>query len=128
MTRERLTDSAQGYCEIYCDFYTSCFSEPDVCERKYEVQLYDWLKDYESAALREQDKVVDSDQFNRWISVEERLPEHGQKVLGIDSDGEIEVWCFDAEYPSMCRYGGNLRAFDISRWMPLPEPPEEEDT
>ena len=61
-----------------------------------------------------------------WISVEERLPEHGQKVLGIDSDGEIEVWCFDAEYPSMCRYGGNLRAFDISRWMPLPEPPKEE--
>jgi hypothetical protein len=70
------------------------------------------------SALREQP---------RWISVEEKLPEHGQKVLSIDSDGEIEVWCFDAEYPSMCRYGGNLRAFDISHWMQLPSAPTEEE-
>lgn len=93
-----------------------CASEADAGENGSGI----WQEDINAldmaiAALREQP---------RWISVEERLPEHGQKVLGIDSDGEIEVWCFDAEYPSMCRYGGNLRAFDISRWMPLPEPPE----
>lgn len=54
---ERLTDCAQGYCEVYCDHYTSCFSEPDICERKHEVQLYERLKDYESTGL-EPDAVM----------------------------------------------------------------------
>lgn len=48
---ERLTDCAQGYCEVYCDFYASCASAPDVCERKYEVLLYERLKDYEGTGL-----------------------------------------------------------------------------
>lgn len=55
---ERLTDCAQGYCEVYCDRYTSCFSEPDACERKYEVQLYERLKDYEGTGLEPEEIVV----------------------------------------------------------------------
>ena len=63
------------------------------------------------AALREQP---------RWISVEERLPEDGQKVLICTKTKLIK----DARYSR--RRGcfitsGNITA---THWMPLPQPPE----
>lgn len=60
---ERLTDCAQGYCEVYCDHYTSCFSEPDVCKRKHEVQLYERLKAYESTGLEPENMAHWEEQF-----------------------------------------------------------------
>ena len=44
-----------------------------------------------------------------WISVKDKMPEDGKEVLF--SDGI-----------SMIAY-----AQDVTHWMPLPEPPEEED-
>lgn len=44
---ERLTDCAQGYCEMYCKKYILCFEDPENCVLKDEIKLYDALKSIE---------------------------------------------------------------------------------
>ena len=44
---ERLTDCAQGYCEMYCKKYMLCFEDPEDCDFKDEIKLYDALKSIE---------------------------------------------------------------------------------
>lgn len=44
---ERLTDCAQGYCEMYCKKYMLCFEDPENCVSKDEIKLYDALKNIE---------------------------------------------------------------------------------
>lgn len=47
---DRLTDNAQGYCEMYCDSYNSCFN-PDNCKKQKEIAIYEKLRDYENSDL-----------------------------------------------------------------------------
>ena len=73
-------------------------------------------------------------QLPRWIPVEERRPEYNVRVLVIDvyaGDG-VAIWTRE-EYPDDPEDGcwiddrGWWHAFDeVTHWMPLPEPPEEE--
>ena len=44
---ERLTDCAQGYCEMYCKKYMLCFEDPEDCIFKDEIKLYDAIKSIE---------------------------------------------------------------------------------
>lgn len=44
---ERLTDCAQGYCEMYCKKYEHCFEEPGDCIFKDEIKLYEAVKSIE---------------------------------------------------------------------------------
>ena len=61
-------------------------------------------------ALREQEQ-------RRWIPVTERLPDIGIEVLVYSEDDGI---CMDY-------YGGDsFGYYDVTHWMPLPEPPKEE--
>lgn len=74
-------------------------------------------------------------QVPRWIPVEERLPEYGVRVLATDMYEEDDctgIWTRE-EYPDDPEDGcwidepGWWHAFDeVTHWMPLPEPPEEE--
>lgn len=43
----RLTDCAQGYCEMYCKKYGHCFGDPGDCIFKDEVKMYEALKSIE---------------------------------------------------------------------------------
>lgn len=73
---------------------------------------------------------------NEWVSVEDRLPEPGERVLATDCGfvGEFYI----NKRGKWQRYNVNcselLMALDILYWMPLPEPPDrrppegEEDT
>ena len=73
---------------------------------------------------------------NEWVSVEERLPEPGERVLATDCGfvGEFYI----NKRGQWQRYNVNcselLMALDILYWMPLPAPPDrcppegEEDT
>ena len=47
MSVERLTDCAQGYCEMYCKKYEHCFEEPGDCIFKGEIKLYEAVKSLE---------------------------------------------------------------------------------
>ena len=75
------------------------------------------------AALREQETATNCNGLGGWISVEERLPEVGQRVLVCSlydlqnigwhlGDGR---WQIKTAYPDT-----------PTHWMPLPEPPEVE--
>ena len=44
---DRLTDCAQGYCEMYCKKYMLCFEDPEDCIFKDEIKLYDAIKSIE---------------------------------------------------------------------------------
>ena len=54
---ERLTDMAQGYCEVYCDFWDKCTEEPENCQWKNEVNLYNRLREYEASGLEPEEIV-----------------------------------------------------------------------
>ena len=61
-----------------------------------------------------------------WIPFDDIKPKDGQSVLGITTEGEMEVYQFDAEWKHcLCKYGGHVKTFNITHWMPLPEPPKE---
>ena len=66
---------------------------------------------------------------NEWVSVEERLPEPGERVLATDCGfvGEFYI----NERGQWQRYNVNchalLMALDILYWMPLPKSPKEDE-
>lgn len=75
--------------------------------------------------------------MNEWISVKDRLPSQGKHVLAYSLD-PLNKGCFraywsgDIYYPSWNCYpiGSNASdglVFDITHWMPLPEPPKEDE-
>ena len=69
---------------------------------------------------------------NEWVRVEERLPENGQIVLFHQKDGFI--YC--AEYfvgkelmsPEWFIDNDSWNAKVVTHWMPLPAPPEKENS
>ena len=66
--------------------------------------------------------------MSEWISVKERLPKAGERVLA--TDGYFVGEFFLNRRGQWQRYNVNnyllMAAFDILHWMPLPEPPNEE--
>ena len=73
----------------------------------------------------------------KWISVEERLPEHGTDVLVLTAPGTLSLGqnCVVAEYihPRMEKSGVFINFYAgyddknilaVTHWMPLPEPPD----
>ena len=64
--------------------------------------------------------------FQKWIPVTERLPDEDQKAICIMDDGSFRV--FRWSYIDWMWDDGNewYKEKDITHWMPLPEPPQEE--
>ena len=68
-----------------------------------------------------------------WISVKDRLPEAGSRVLVFDETSEeFDLWSLEPRESEWCPIGwydsaGWFRRGDeITHWMPLPEPPKED--
>ena len=69
----------------------------------------------------------------RWIPVTERLPENDQDVLVMVHwrDYPENMMCYGRKYKTRWylwngELGELVKGFDITHWMPLPEPPKEE--
>lgn len=61
-------------------------------------------------------------QSQKWISVKERLPKIGDKVLVISRLGDQSVATFDGDaFVDHHGIGAVIKYF--THWMPLPEPP-----
>lgn len=60
-----------------------------------------------------------------WINFNEVKPLDGERVLSITSDGVMEVMYFNKDWQHcLCQYNENVKVFNITHWMPLPEPPK----
>lgn len=71
---ERLTDCAQGYCEMYCKKYGHCFEDPENCVFKDEIKLYDALKSIEGIVpLDRLLELADADKDGRLVVLDEKI-------------------------------------------------------
>ena len=120
---------------------------PDVREKLVELQsiitcpnaicnFCEHFKNKSACEKRKKEVIADNMIANgvtiqRWIPVEERLPDHfGVFVVAISEPGKMRVGkdCADFDpfaktwLPSMCW----ARGYKVTHWMPLPEPPKEE--
>lgn len=65
----------------------------------------------------------------RWIPVTEWLPEHGEVVLSRLTFNELRILQWDNVSRWWLGYGAgdDWRQKDVTHWMPMPQPPKEED-
>lgn len=87
------------------------------CGREHE-QLAEWLEELQRYKER------------AWISVKDRLPEEGEKVLIYTKTDITTFGLYTKNYGFGKREGfecgdGFMWMNTSSHWMPLPEPPEE---
>ena len=63
-----------------------------------------------------------------WISVDERLPEHGDVVLCFMKFGGQRLLLWDGVSSRWLGYGlgDDWKKTDVANWMPLPNPPKGE--
>ena len=89
----------------------------------------DYYSGYDAALCAVQDLIADMPTLtppNEWVSVYDRLPEPGERVLATDCGfvGEFYI----NKRGKWQRYNVNcselLMALDILYWMPLPAPPD----
>lgn len=83
------------------------------------------VENYDALALALYDAGYRKKSEGEWISVEERLPESLQRVLVIDTKGDM----FTSVYISFATGKNawstqNSYLGDVTHWMPLPEPPK----
>ena len=66
----------------------------------------------------------------KWIPVTERLPENLTSVIVHRKDGGIFTWeYFNTSPTDECWIDDSMNVYsfyDVTHWMPLPEPPKEE--
>ena len=110
---------------------TAC--SPDNCEKRGRKTCYECVANHffangvrlesEQATSDKASKVVEIDQFNKWIPVTERFPENDTAVI-VATDNGIVFQCLYA-YDGWDLWDGYT--VNITHWMPLPEPPKEVD-
>lgn len=133
---EKLTDSAQGYCEMYCKKYGRCFGDPGDCVFQNEVKMYEALKDYECTGMSPMDiktiaaTAIREQEERRWIPVSERIPEIGRKCLIANREIVVRGWLRpDGVWKtgvSSDEIWSKFSLYPPTHWMPLPEPPKGE--
>ena len=103
----------------------------DNCVRKAEDEAYDDPERKEKYdALNDAIDLINAPSLLRgWISVKDRLPEDGQKVLVCGTRKGMQVGVFRGlmhPFDAMGWWWKKDTRLDVTHWMPLPEPPEEE--
>ena len=102
--REKLVEQAISH--FWYGVSHDIFSEPVTTYAKLAIE-----------ALKKENGVT----VQEWISVDDRLPEQGEKAICIDADGDMMIgkytewgWMFPCYFE------------DLTHWMPIPEPPKGE--
>lgn len=114
-SRDNMFKGCAGGCPYWCDKYGCHSTEMKMDALAYIQQL-------------EQRLVEANETSPRWISVKERLPEDGQKIIAAfrDSGG----WIVDQARYSNGEFDFASWAYvwadNITHWTPLPEPPMED--
>jgi hypothetical protein len=116
--RKALMDAWRGqYCSD-CELNSLCQDDDSNCWFKQAADAIEELL----AEL-----VTIRNQLPRWISVEERLPESGERVLimfkPLEGEENISIgWLTKSGFDC---YDDSVYFFrSVTHWMPLPEPPK----
>lgn len=93
---ERLTDCAQGYCEMYCKKYMLCFEDPEDCTFKDEIKLYDAIKSIEGIVPFDRLlELADADRSGRLVVLPSKTVWELTMDAGPDCDMKCPVDAFD---------------------------------
>ena len=108
-----------------CAYWTRC----EKCPARNEPDCID-ANDLRAAAVIERltaENAALREKMPQWISVEERRPEPGKRVLATDGVFVGEAYRTSAD--TWRRYDGiamrDCLGSIVTRWVPLPEAPEE---
>lgn len=98
----------------------------DNCVRKAEGEAYDdpERKEKYEALNAAIDLINNPSMLQKWISVKERLPEYGRYMV-VTQKGNAGPNVHTATYNRM-GWWTYANFGEITHWMPLPVPPEEE--
>ena len=121
-----------GTCNICPYFGDECDSDREV------IDALEYIQQLERKIGELTGKVAQLEAAQpKWISVEERMPEHGTDVLVLTAPGTLSLGqnCVVAEYihPRMEKSGVFINFYAgyddknilaVTHWMPLPEPPD----
>ena len=111
---------------MFCGFAGANF-ELDTCQITGNAQKHIPYSKMSDCPLVE---VPEDVQPVKWISVTERLPSLDEDVLVCAYGTLIRTWCLHKKYSKRFweteeGYFDDFNA--VSHWMPLPEPPKEEE-
>lgn len=63
-----------------------------------------------------------------WVSVKDRLPEHGKRYLIYATSGDNKIGHITtAAFGGHFALSGRCAYWKVTHWMPLTQPPEDED-
>ena len=96
---DRLTDCAQGYCEMYCKKYGHCFGDTGDCIFKDEIKLYEAVKSIEGIVPFDRLlELADADRAGRLVVLPCKV---GDTVYQIDAErvyeSEVKWIIFDCD-------------------------------
>ena len=109
------------------------FSEAPLQDNHDQNIVYDTIQTCIQAVERMPSANVVERKTGKWIPVTERLPENDQDVLVMVHwrDYPENMMCYGRKYKTRWylwngELGELIKGFDITHWMQLPQPPEEE--
>ena len=101
-------------------------------QKRYEqyIRTENAIRNMPSAQTGEKEIEYADEKEQKWIPVTERLPLYGQDVLAVRTYGDGEK-CQEVLMAHIAVWNEETgerwwNATNITHWMPLPEPPEEE--
>ena len=112
-----------SYCKVDADDSKDCPSCPSNGDET-KCELYpERRKNAQEKAKAEIDRCIDVE----WFDFDKQKPVHGDSVLGIDTEGNIDVYQYSDKWSScLMKYDGNIKTFNITHWTFLPKPPKDD--
>ena len=114
-----------------CHYSPPCDGDCGLCNN---VEMYDDQIEHIADAIIESDIIKCCHRQSEWISVDDRLPEDcGMPVLivAVNSYNQMRIvkgftdyQCPITFHTNEREYDGVWRAWEVTHWMPLPEPPK----
>ena len=98
-----------------------------VCGDRLMIDAADVLQEYVHRCKRYADEIMALREQPRWISVTERLPTEGERVLAATEgvfSGEAYLSCEGVWMRSYGVVWVSLADIPVTHWMPLPDAPE----
>lgn len=122
-----LADLAHCSGDHSCELCSHCDNGNFMCIDNLAADAADVLQEYVDRCKRYADEIMALREQPRWISVAERLPAEGMRVLAASEgvfSGEAYLSCEGVWMRSYGVVWVSLVDMPVTHWMPLPYKPE----